>query len=835
MNQNTDFEKAKETFILGLNSLEKKEFQNAENYFRESLKYLPDRVSTLTNLSSALLHLNKLTQAQQSAMQSIELDSQNLEGWINLGMIYQQMLEYEKSLVAYEAAFKISPINYEVCLQMAHTLMALNRYEDALISYKRATAISPNNLDGLYYQANALYECKKFEEALKLYKVTLGEQANNPEAFLNMGNTLNALGEFTEALISYDDAIRMRPNYSQAYSNKGVALHQLKRYQEALIHHEKSLEFDHNNDQTLSNKGLTLQELKRIDEAIECFNQAIEINPKNAKAFLNKANSLLEQRKYAESKINLRKSISLMPNYADAYFNLANVLKEERNTHEALVNYDEAIKLNQNFAEAYFNKAHVLQLMNNYEDAYINFEKAYQLNEEIDWIEGSLFYLKLMRNDWNNFNQDFSRIVENTKGEIKTLLPFHGIVMLDDPALHQQLAKEYVEEKFPHKNELIDLKPYIEKKKIKIGYFSADFREHAVSYLTAELFELHNREDFEIIGFSYGGFQNDSMRDRLRKGFDQFFEVDEQLDIEIAKLSRDLQIDIAVDLSGFTKDARTGIFSYRAAPIQISYAGYLGTTGASYIDYLIADRVIIPTNFQKYYSEKVIYLPSFQVNDRKKPISSKVYSRKELGLPCESFIFCCFNSNFKILPQTFGSWMSILKETENSILYLHVDNLVAQKNLQREAENRGVSSSRLVFAYPLPRADYLARYRVVDLFLDTYPYNAGTTASDALWVGVPVLTMAGESFASRVASSILSAVELPELITYSVLDYEQKAIELAKDISKLEKIKEKLKNNKDNTLLFDTPNFTRNLESAYLEIHSRSQRGLPLDHVHCEE
>ena len=835
MNQNTDFEKAKETFILGLNSLEKKDFQNAENYFRESLKYLPDRVSTLTNLSSALRQQNKFTEAHQSALQSIQLDPQNLEGWINLGMIYQQMLDYEQSLVAYEAAFKLSPINYEVCMQMAHTLMAINRYEDALISYKRATVISPNNLDGLYYQANALYECKKYEEALDLYKVSLRQQANNAEAFLNMGNTLNALGEFTEALISYDEAIRLNTNYPQAYSNKGVALHQLKRYQEALVHYERSLELSPENDQTLSNKGITLHELKRLNDAIECFNQAIEINPNNPKAFLNKANSLLEQRKYSESKFNLKKSISLAPDYSEAYFNLANLLKEEGSNQEALESYDKAIRLNLNFADAYFNKAQVLQLMNNYEDAFINFEKAYQLNKELGWVEGSLLYLKLMINDWRNFNEDISRIVEKTKIAKKLLLPFHAILLVDDPGFHLQLAKEYVEEKFPPNDDLVEVKPYLEKKKIKIGYFSADFREHAVSYLTAELFELHDRENFEIIGFSYGRFKNDAMRNRLRIGFDQFIEVDELLDIEIAKKSRELQIDIAVDLSGFTKDARTGIFSYRAAPIQISYAGYLGTTGASYIDYLIADQAIIPSQSQKYYSEKIIYLPSFQVNDRKKSVSSKVYSREELGLPSEGFIYCCFNSNFKILPQTFASWMSILKATEGSILYLHVDNLIAQKNLQKEAENRGVSSKRLVFAYPLPRADYLARYRVVDLFLDTFPYNAGTTASDALWVGVPVLTMAGESFASRVASSIISAVELPELITYSTLEYELKAIELAQDFSKLEKIKEKLLNNKYNTRLFDTPNFTSSLERAYFEIHSRSKKGFPLEHVHCDE
>jgi predicted O-linked N-acetylglucosamine transferase (SPINDLY family) len=322
------------------------------------------------------------------------------------------------------------------------------------------------------------------------------------------------------------------------------------------------------------------------------------------------------------------------------------------------------------------------------------------------------------------------------------------------------------------------------------------------------------------------------MRQRLLKSFDQFIEIGTKSDIEVAQLSRDLNIDIAVDLTGFTQDARTGLFSHRAAPIQVNYLGYPGTMGADYMDYIIADKTLISSEQQLCYSEKVVYLPnSYQVNDRKRLISDRQFTRQELGLPENGFVFCCFNNNFKILPATFEGWMRILKAVEGSVLWLFQDNSWAVENLKKEAEKQGIAADRLVFAERLPLPEHLARHRQADLFLDTFPYNAHTTTSDALWTGLPVLTLMGQSFASRVAASLLNAVGLPELITTSQDDYEALAIELAMNPQKLEDIKLKLARNRLTAPLFDTPHFTKNLEAAYIEMYGRHHTSLEPDHI----
>jgi predicted O-linked N-acetylglucosamine transferase (SPINDLY family) len=318
---------------------------------------------------------------------------------------------------------------------------------------------------------------------------------------------------------------------------------------------------------------------------------------------------------------------------------------------------------------------------------------------------------------------------------------------------------------------------------------------------------------------------------RLSQAFNQFIDVREKSEKEIAQLARELKIDIAVDLGGHTKDSRTGIFSYRAAPIQASYIGYLGTMGMEYYDYLLADEIIIPKNALQFYPEKIAYLPSYQSNDRKRIISDRVFARRELGLPEKGFVFCCFNNNYKILPATFAGWMRILKAVESSVLFLYAENKWAEENLKKEAKARGIDSSRLVFGRQIPMEEYLARYRVCNLFLDTTPYNAGTTASDALWTGLPVLTLIGQSFASRVAASLLKAIGLPELITNSQEEYEVLAIELALNPMKLADIKLKLAKNRLTTPLFDTPLFTKHIEAAYIQMYERYQNDLKPDHL----
>jgi predicted O-linked N-acetylglucosamine transferase (SPINDLY family) len=363
--------------------------------------------------------------------------------------------------------------------------------------------------------------------------------------------------------------------------------------------------------------------------------------------------------------------------------------------------------------------------------------------------------------------------------------------------------------------------------RIRVGYFSPDFREHAVAYLTAELFEIHDRSKFEVTGFSLGVDTQDSLRKRLERGFERFIDVRPGSDRDIAMLARRLEIDIAVDLAGFTKGARPRIFALRAAPLQVSYLGFLGTMGAPYMDYLLADAATVPPEDRVNYAEQLLYLPSYQVNDSRRHISEGILTREDLRLPAQAMVFCCFNASYKISPLIFASWMRILQRVPGSVLFLLNENDTVTANLKKEAAARGVDAQRLVFGARLPVSLYLARYKSCDLFLDTLPYNAGTTASDALWAGLPVLTCRGHTFAGRVGASLLSALEIPELIAQDLTQYEELAVYLALRPERLAKIKQQLARQRLSAPLFDTPRFTRRLEAAYTGIYERYLAGLP--------
>jgi predicted O-linked N-acetylglucosamine transferase (SPINDLY family) len=371
-------------------------------------------------------------------------------------------------------------------------------------------------------------------------------------------------------------------------------------------------------------------------------------------------------------------------------------------------------------------------------------------------------------------------------------------------------------------------------KKIRIGYFSADFREHPVSRLLAELIEIHDRSRFEVIAFSFGPDTKGDLRERLERAFDRFLDLKDSSDMEIASLARSLTIDIAVDLGGYTHQSRPNVFALRAAPSQVSYLGYLGTMGAPYMDYLVADAAIIPPGEHQHYSEKIIYLPSYQVNDSRRRIAERTFTRRELGIPPTGFVFSCFNSNYKISRDTLALWMRILRRVEGGILFLNADNELAKRNLLNETRRLGVDSHRIVFGERLGVEDYLARFRTMDLFLDTLPYNAGTTASDALWAGLPVLTCTGATFAGRVATSVLRAIDLPELITGTPAQYEELAVALASNPSRLAQIKTKLAANRLTRQLFNSRIFTKHLETAYTNIYQHQQSNLPPDHIYVE-
>jgi len=442
------------------------------------------------------------------------------------------------------------------------------------------------------------------------------------------------------------------------------------------------------------------------------------------------------------------------------------------------------------------------------------------------------FNLKMSMGKWIGYDATLAAILNKLSVGEKVITPFGVLAISSDPELQLAVAKQYTQKRAKAELALPAIVKRKRNKKIRLGYYSADFRNHAVTQLIAGLFENHDKAQFEVIAFSFGQDNNAEVFQRINQALDQLVDIQGLSDLEVAKLSREMEIDIAVDLMGLVQDSRPGLLAYRAAPIQVNYLGYPGTMGADYIDYIIADHTLIPEDCRQYYSEKIAYLPfSYQANDNKKQIAEKKASRPELGLPEQGFVFCCFNNNYKINPPIFDSWMRILGQVEGSVLWLLEDNRFIAQNLRLEAIKRNIKPERLIFAPRLSLAEHLARHQAADLFLDTLPYNAHTTASDALWAGLPVLTCVNAAFASRVAASLLKAIGLPELITTNTEEYESLAIALANDSARLQQLREKLAEQRLSAPLFNTPLFAQQIEAAYQQMMERYWDDLPIDHI----
>ena len=549
-----------------------------------------------------------------------------------------------------------------------------------------------------------------------------------------------------------------------------------------------------------SQRGVTLGALRQFDAALASHDRALTLDSKRA----------------------------------EAHFDQGVTLAAMKRLSDAIACFEQALQLGRRDAATYRYLGSVLQELNDLPAALVNYGNALNVDPRMRFLRGEYRHACMQLNVWQNFESDVDGIADDVGRDEPATPPFVLLSLLDAPALQRRAAEIYVRELSP-KVPLPPLAPHPRHEKIRIGYFSADLRNHAVAMLAAELFELHDRSRFELTAFALGPDTRDELRSRVEGAFERFLPVDHLSDREVAALAREHQIDIAIDLGGYTRDSRSGIFALRAAPIQVSYLGYLGTMGAPFIDYLLADPVLIPPESRAHYSEKIAYLPSYQVNDSKRPLPQRTFSRAELGLPPEGFVFCCFNNTYKITPDTFESWMRILAAVPHSLLWLLGSSEPAERTLRREAELRGIDPKRLCFGRPLPFADYLARYRTADLFLDTLPYNAGTTASDALWVGLPVLTLPGQGLQARMAASLLTAVGLPELIATDRQHYERLAVALATDPVRLAALKRSLEDNRHRCTLFNTTAFTRSLESLLQQMYDRHLAGLPPDHLNAPE
>lgn len=739
--------------------------------------------------------------AAASSQQATQLAPNLPHGWYQLGIARRGQKQTKSAIEALWKAAALCANAADAQNDIGLELLELAAYQQSQLCFERAVALQPDyaiahsNL-GLLFERQ-----KKFEAAESCFRKAADLAPEFAFAHLHLSGVLNTLNRYDEAEVACRQALALAPELAPAWSNLGSILRNAKRYTEAEVACRRAIELDANLATAWSNLGATLLLLRQADEAETACRQAVKLEPTSS----------------------------------EAWRNLATVLGGKKLHIESAEAWKQAVTFDQTSPVLWRDFGHALMEAKNLEPSIEAFSRAVQLDPETDYAIGFLLNTKMKACDWRDFDTHMALLQDQLENDKKASFTFGVLGLTDSLPLQYKANQIWAREEYPEKFDLGPIPKHPASGKIRIGYYSADFHNHATTYLMAEVFELHDKDHFEVYAFSFGPNLQDGMRHRVAAAVDEFIEVSELSDLEIAKLSREKKIDIAIDLKGYTYDARTNIFAYRSAPIQVNYLGYPGTMAAPYIDYLIADPVVIPKNKQPYYSEKIVYLPdSYQPNDSRRAIADRKFTRAELGLPETGFVFCCFNQNYKITPATFDRWMRILDKVAGSVLWLFKASPVAAENLRKEAAQRGIDPNRLIFAEVMPLAEHLARHQHANLFLDTFPYNAHTTTSDALWAGLPVVTLAGESFTSRVASSLLTAVGLPELITTTEAEFEAKAIELATHPEQLAHLRSKLAEQRLNSPLFDAQRFTQKVESAYLAMYERYQEDLMPDHIYVQ-
>ena len=647
------------------------------------------------------------------------------------------------------------------------------------------------NKEKKFNEAKKLHQAGKVNEAQKIYLELLKNSPSDHKINFLTGTSYLQLKNYEKAITYLDNSINISPEFPHSYNSKGIVFSEMKFFEEAIRNYDKAILLKPDFLEAHLNRGISLKNIQEYDDALKSFEKCIEIDSLNPKIYNNLGNLFLENLKYADAKNA----------------------------------YDKAIMFNEKYAEAYEGRGDALQEIAKIEKdpsklslSITNYEEAFSIKPDLDYVYGKIVSTKMYVNDWSKTEQYLSKIKEEVNNNKKTIIPFPLLSLMDDPKLHKKCSEIFATD-YPLKNLINNEK--IKNEKIKIGYFCADFNEHPVSMLIAKMLSLHDKSKFKVFCYSFGFEKKDELHKWIESKVDVYRDIRKLNNEDVAKLAKNDGINIAIDLQGYTSKHRVGIFSHRAAPIQINFLGYPGTMGSNYFDYIIADENLIPETSREFYSEKPIYMPNqYQVQNDELKVSEIIPSKKELGLPEKSFIFCGINNTYKISPAIFDVWMKILHKVENSVLWLLDNNEVSKNNLLREARARNINGDRLIFSKRTAHDRYLAQFNHADLYLDTFNYNAGATASSALWMGVPVLTMAGISYAARMASSLLKSIDLPELITTSIYDYEKLALELSARPEKLNAIKEKLKKNRSEKPLFNTEMYTRHFEEGMSQVYN---------------
>ena len=770
----------------------------ARDIYEQVLKKVPAHVNALNLLGVTFIQTGEYQKGHHYVKKALALRPDFLEAYNNLGIALRGLHQYEEAIVCYQKILLLRPNFVEAYCNLGLAQEKMNRRDEAIICYQKALSIRPDHADALYNLGNILKELKRYQEAIACYRKLLSIKPNFAEAYNSLGISLKSMDEFDEAIVCYEFALSIKPNLVEAHFNLGNAHGELRRHREAVAHYRSAIAINPNYADAYNNLGNSMRELKRYEEAFESYNMALSIEP----------------------------------NSADVYNNLGNALQELDQHEEAVAAYRKALDIDLDHADAYFNLGNTLSRLKRYEEAGENFQNALACKPDYSFALGRFLHGEMNCCNWERIDDIFQELFASIDAGRSVADP---LILLSTPstmAQQKRCAELFTRKKFPEAQQMPCFGGRVSSDKIRLAYISADFRTHPVGYLMAGVFEQHDKARFETIAISLGVDDQSQLRERLLQAFDKFVDARMMETAQITQLILDLEIDIAVDLGGHTAGARTEIFAQRVAPVQVNYLGYTGTMGADYMDYILADRHVIPESDRVFFNEKIAYLPNtFQANDSHKVVSERKFTRAEVGLPDDGFVFCCFNNSYKITPVIFKVWMQLLKQVEKSTLWLLEGDAQIRQNIRKEAEKHGIAPDRIVFAERLDLPDHLARHRLADLFLDTFIYNAASTASDALWAGLPVLTCMGKTFAGRVAASLLHAVGVPELITHSHEDYMGLAIELATNPEKLAAIKLQLARNLNSYPLFDTVLFTRHIEDAFFQMQERYRKSLLPDHL----
>jgi protein O-GlcNAc transferase len=836
------------------------QLDQAADLYEQILQQQPNNVTALQLLGALRGQQGRNLEAVRLTQSAVKLQPNDFGSLLNYATVLMATGRYEDALAQLDSALSIKPDFFEALYNRGITLAHLKRFAEAVACYDKALTLRPNSPECFYNRGLSQAALGWLKDALASYDKAIALHPRFAPAFDNRGNALRGLGQPGQALDSYDKALTLAPDDFRTLYNRGVVLADLHRFEDAAASYEKSLAIQPRFAGSLFNHGLVLLRLERFAQALDSFDKALALRPGDTEILNNRGVALWHLKQPGKALENYNQALAGNPGHSSALQNRALLFHEAGRFDEALADYDKALAIDPRDAQAWNGRGAVLHGLKRSRDALASFDKAVELKPDLAgalcsrahlrWTErgdyagaaadlraalaanpdepyalGELHHLKMFAADWEGYDRDKALIDDGVRSGRRVVRPFVYQALCDAPADLQACSRIFAANLFQAPP---GQRPAFHRThdKIRIGYVSGEFREQATAYLMAGLYELHDRDKFEIVAIDNGGGDGSEMRRRLEKAFDKILYIAKLTDAQAVDLIRAEEIDILVNLNGYFGVPRMGIFARRAAPIQVNYLGFPATLGAPYIDYILADKIVIPEAEHAFYDEQVVTLPGcYQANDRKRPIAQTAPRRAAIGLPDQAFVYCNFNQSYKITPATFASWMRILSQVEGSVLWLLDSKPPFAENLSRAAQRHGVAPHRLHFAPSLPPDQHLARLRLADLFLDTLPYNAHTTASDALWAGLPLLTCRGTSFPGRVAASLLAAAGMPELNTQSPDDYEALAIRLGRDAEAMNGLRQKLAQNRLTCALFDTDLFRRNIEAAYTAMWGAAKRG----------